>query len=130
MKIVLTSIFVDDQDKALDFYNEKLGLLKKTQIPLGTVRWLTVVSPADPKGTELVLEPDSHPAVGRFKKALMKDGIPMISFAVDDVRAEFVGYYTGVIASWAAYVIALKRRSPKDNSGAAFKLTRPRRTKA
>ena len=89
MKIVLTSIFVDDQDKALDFYTNKLGFLKKTEIPLGTMRWLTVVSPADPNGTELVLEPDSHPAVGPFKKALVKDGIPMNSFAVDDVRAEY-----------------------------------------
>jgi len=90
MKIVLTSIFVDDQDKALDFYTNKLGFLKKTEVPLGgNMRWLTVVSPADPDGTELVLEPDSHPAVGPFKKALVKDGIPMNSFAVDDVRAEY-----------------------------------------
>jgi len=89
MKIVVTSIFVDDQDKALDFYTEKLGFVKKTEIPLGTMRWLTVVSPTDPNGTELVLEPDSHLAVGPFKKALMKDGIPMTSFAVDDVCAEY-----------------------------------------
>ncbi len=90
MKIVLTSIFVDDQDKALDFYTKKLGFLKKTEVPLGgTMRWLTVVSPADPNGTELVLEPDSHPAVGPFKKALVKDGIPMNSFAVEDVHAEY-----------------------------------------
>jgi catechol 2,3-dioxygenase-like lactoylglutathione lyase family enzyme len=89
MKIVVASIFVDDQDKALDFYTKKLGFLKKTEIPLGTMRWLTVVSPTDPNGAELVLEPDSHPAVGPFKKALMKDGIPMTSFAVEDVRAEY-----------------------------------------
>lgn len=89
MKIVVTSIFVDDQEKALDFYTEKLGFVKKTEIPLGTMRWLTVVSPTDPNGTELVLEPDSHPAVGPFKEALMKDGIPMTSFAVDDVCAEY-----------------------------------------
>jgi len=89
MKIVVTSIFVDDQDKALDFYTRKLGFVKKTEIPLGTMRWLTVVSPTDTNGAELVLEPDSHPAVGPFKRALRKDGIPMTSFAVDDVRAEY-----------------------------------------
>ena len=89
MKIVLTSIFVDNQDKALDFYTQKLGFLKKTEVPLGAMKWLTVVSPADPNGTELVLEPDSHPAVGPFKKALVRDGIPMNSFAVDDVHAEY-----------------------------------------
>jgi catechol 2,3-dioxygenase-like lactoylglutathione lyase family enzyme len=89
MKIVVTSIFVDDQDKALDFYTEKLGFLKKTEIPLGSMRWLTVVSPTDPNGAELMLEPDSHPAVGPFQEALLKDGIPMTSFAVDDVCAEY-----------------------------------------
>ncbi|MFL6417388.1 MAG: VOC family protein [Bryobacteraceae bacterium] len=89
MKIVVSSIFVDDQDKALDFYTKKLGFIKKTEIPLGTMRWLTVVSPSDPGGTELLLEPDSHPAVGPFKKALMEDGIPVTSFGVEDVRAEY-----------------------------------------
>jgi catechol 2,3-dioxygenase-like lactoylglutathione lyase family enzyme len=89
MKIVVTSIFVDDQDKALDFYTKKLGFIKKTEIPLGTMRWLTVVSPSAPDGTELVLEPDSHPAVGPFKTALMKDGIPVTSFGVEDVCAEY-----------------------------------------
>ena len=89
MKIVVTSIFVDDQDKALHFYTKKLGFIKKTEIPLGTMRWLTVVSPSAPDGTELVLEPDSHPAVGPFKTALMKDGIPVTSFGVEDVCAEY-----------------------------------------
>jgi catechol 2,3-dioxygenase-like lactoylglutathione lyase family enzyme len=89
MKIVVTSIFVDDQDKALDFYTKKLGFIKKTEIPLGTMRWLTVVSPSAPDGTELVLEPDSHPAVGPFKTALMKDGIPVTSFGVENVCAEY-----------------------------------------
>ena len=89
MRIVVTSIFVDDQDKALDFYTKKLGFIKKTEVPLGTHRWLTVVSPSDTDGTELVLEPDSHPAVGPFKRALMEDGIPFKSFGVDDVRAEY-----------------------------------------
>ena len=89
MKIGLTSIFVDDQDKALSFYTTHLGFVKKTEVPLGIHRWLTVVSPENPDGVELVLEPDSHPAVGPFKRALMEDGIPMTSFAVDDVRAEY-----------------------------------------
>lgn len=89
MRIVLTSVFVDDQQKALDFYTTKLGFLKKDDIPLGEHRWLTVVAPNDPNGTELVLEPDSHPAVGPFKTALVHDGIPFNSFAVDDVHAEY-----------------------------------------
>lgn len=87
-RIVLTSIFVDDQDKALRFYTEVLGFVKKTEVPLGEHRWLTVVAPGDENGTELVLEPDEHPAVGPFKRALVADGIPFASFAVADVRAE------------------------------------------
>lgn len=89
MRINLASVFVDDQDKALRFYTEVLGFQKKTEIPLGDARWLTVVSPEDPDGTELVLEPDGHPAVRPFKQALVSDGIPYTSFAVDDVRKEF-----------------------------------------
>lgn len=90
MRIVVTSIFVDDQDKALDFYTNRLGFIKKQDVPLGGgMRWLTVVSPSDPDGTELLLEPDSHPAVGPFKKALVNDGIPVTSFGVDDVRQEY-----------------------------------------
>ena len=89
MKINLTSVLVDDQDKALRFYTEVLGFVKKTDIPLGEARWLTVVSPEDPDGTELLLEPDAHPAAGPFKHALMSDGIPFTSFAVDDMDAEF-----------------------------------------
>jgi catechol 2,3-dioxygenase-like lactoylglutathione lyase family enzyme len=89
MKIVLTSVLVDDQQRALDFYTTKLGFVKKNDIPLGEHRWLTVVAPSDPNGTELVLEPDSHPAVGPFKAALVHDGIPFTSFGVDDVRAEY-----------------------------------------
>jgi catechol 2,3-dioxygenase-like lactoylglutathione lyase family enzyme len=88
MKIHLTSVFVDDQDKALKFYTEVLGFVKKSEIPLGEHRWLTVVSPQDLEGVELVLEPDSHPAVGPFKEALSADGIPFASFAVDDVPKE------------------------------------------
>ena len=88
MRIHLTSVFVDDQDKALDFYTDVLGFIKKTEIPLGEDKWLTVVSPENPDGTELLLEPSGHPAVGPFKEALVEDGIPFASFAVDDVRAE------------------------------------------
>ncbi|MEV6425343.1 VOC family protein [Streptomyces sp. NPDC051662] len=89
MRIHLSSVFVDDQDKALRFYTDVLGFVKKTEVPLGTDRWLTVVSPADPDGTELLLEPDGHPAVKPYKTALVEDGIPATSFAVDDVQAEF-----------------------------------------
>jgi catechol 2,3-dioxygenase-like lactoylglutathione lyase family enzyme len=88
MRINLTSVLVDDQDKALRFYTEVLGFVKKTEIPLGEARWLTVVSPDDPDGTELVLEPDGHPAAKPFKQALVEDGIPFTSFAVDDVAKE------------------------------------------
>lgn len=89
MRINLTSVLVDDQDKALRFYTDLLGFEKKTEVPLGEYRWLTVVSPDDPDGTELVLEPDAHPAAKVFKEALVSDGIPYTSFAVDDVAAEF-----------------------------------------
>jgi len=90
MKINLTSVFVDDQEKALRFYTEILGFQKKHDIPLGSGehRWLTVVSPEDPEGTELLLEPDAHPAVRPFVSALVEDGIPSTSFAVRDVAAE------------------------------------------
>lgn len=88
MRIHLASVFVDDQDKALAFYTDVLGFVMKTEIPLGEVRWLTVVSQEDPDGTELVLEPDSHPAVRPFKEALVADGIPVTSFAVTDVYQE------------------------------------------
>jgi len=89
MKIVMTSVPVDDQEKALRFYTEVLGFVKKTDVPLGEHRWLTVVSPDDPNGTELLLEPDSHPAVKPLKHALVDDGIPYTSFAVTDVQAEY-----------------------------------------
>ncbi|MCB9763940.1 MAG: VOC family protein [Alphaproteobacteria bacterium] len=88
MRIVVTSVFVDDQRKALDFYTRVLGFEKKHDIPLGEHAWLTVVSPSEPEGTELVLEPDAHPAVKPFKQALVEDGIPCASFGVDDVHAE------------------------------------------
>ena len=89
MRIYVTSVFVDDQKKALDFYTNVLGFHKKMDIPLGDASWLTVVSPDQPDGTELLLEPSGHPAVGPYKEALVGDGIPAASFAVDDVQAEF-----------------------------------------
>ncbi len=89
MKIVVTSVLVDDQAKALAFYTEMLGFQKKTDLPVGEHRWLTVVSPDAPDGVELLLEPGSHPAVAPFKAALVADGIPYTSFAVDDVAAEY-----------------------------------------
>jgi catechol 2,3-dioxygenase-like lactoylglutathione lyase family enzyme len=89
VRINLASIHVDDQDKALAFYTDVLGFVKKTEVPLGEHRWLTVVSPEDPDGVELVLEPSDHPAVGPYKEALAADGIPFTSFAVADVQAEF-----------------------------------------
>ncbi|MFI8521823.1 VOC family protein [Streptomyces sp. NPDC085481] len=88
MRIHLSSVLVDDQDKALRFYTDVLGFVAKHDVPVGEHRWITVVSPEDPEGTELVLEPDAHPAVKPFKAALAEDGIPFTSFAVQDVRAE------------------------------------------
>jgi catechol 2,3-dioxygenase-like lactoylglutathione lyase family enzyme len=89
LRIYLSSVFVDDQDKALAFYSGILGFVKKTEVPVGADRWLTVVAPEDPEGTELLLEPDGHPAVKPFKEALVADGIPFTSFAVADVREEY-----------------------------------------
>jgi catechol 2,3-dioxygenase-like lactoylglutathione lyase family enzyme len=89
MKINVMSVMVDDQAKALRFYTEVLGFVKKTEIPLGGHSWLTVVSAEEPDGTELSLEPDEHPAARPFKRALVEDGIPFTSFAVDDVATEY-----------------------------------------
>jgi catechol 2,3-dioxygenase-like lactoylglutathione lyase family enzyme len=89
MRIYVTSVFVDDQAKALNFYTEKLGFIVKHDIPLGDHPWLTVVSKEAPEGTELVLEPDAHPAVPPYKSALVNDGIPAASFKVDDLKKEF-----------------------------------------
>lgn len=89
MKIWITSVFVDDQEKALQFYTEKLGFVKKEDIPLGEHRWLTVVSSDQPDGVELLLEPSSHGAVPPFKQALKTDGITAASFEVDDIQETF-----------------------------------------
>jgi catechol 2,3-dioxygenase-like lactoylglutathione lyase family enzyme len=89
VRINIASVFVDDQAKALDFYTQKLGFVKKNDIPIGEFSWLTVVSADEPDGPELLLEPSEHPAVGPFKAALVEDGIPYKSFAVDSVAAEY-----------------------------------------
>ncbi len=88
MKIALTSVFVDDQAKAADFYTRVLGLETKHDIPLGEHRWLTVVSPEASDGVELVLEPNAHPAAVAFQEAMAADGIPVAVFSVADVTAE------------------------------------------
>jgi catechol 2,3-dioxygenase-like lactoylglutathione lyase family enzyme len=88
VKIQLTSIFVDDQRAALAFYTDVLGFSVRHDIPLGDAWWLTVVSPEDPDGPELLLEPAGHPAVKPYRDALVEDGIPLVQFAVDDVEAE------------------------------------------
>lgn len=90
MKISLASLSVADQKAALAFYTEKLGFVKKTDIPMGEVSWLTVVSPEDLDGPELVLEPNAeYPAMKALKEALVKDGIPFTAFEVEDIDAEY-----------------------------------------
>ncbi len=89
MNITLTSVFVDDQEKALRFYTDVLGFVAKNDVPMGEHRWLTVVSPDQPDGVELVLEPDEHPAARAYKQGLVADGIPYNSFSVPDVQAEY-----------------------------------------
>ncbi|WP_102272472.1 VOC family protein [Cytobacillus massiliigabonensis] len=89
MKIIVTSIFVGDQDKALKFYSETLGFIKKHDIPTGEFRWITLVSPEDQKGTELLLEPNNHPAAKEYQKKLFADGIPVTMFGVSDIHAEY-----------------------------------------
>ena len=89
MKITVSSLFVDDQEKALRFYTEILGFRKKTDIPMGEFKWLTVVSPEAPEGTELLLEPNDNPAAKTFQKAIYDQGIPATTFAVKDVQKEY-----------------------------------------
>lgn len=88
MRIWLTSVFVDDQDRALGFYTTKLGFVLRHDLPTGDHRWLTLVSPEEPEGTELLLEPAAHPAAKPFREALKADGIPFAAFRVDDLDAE------------------------------------------
>ena len=89
MRIKLTSVYVDDQDKALKFYTEVSGFVKKRDIPVGEFKFLTVVSPEEPDGTELLLEPSENPATQVFKKALVEQGIPLATFFVDDIQKEY-----------------------------------------
>jgi catechol 2,3-dioxygenase-like lactoylglutathione lyase family enzyme len=89
VRVYVTSVLVDDQAKAERFYTEKLGFVTKNDIDLGEDRWLTVVAPEDPDGTEILLEPDGHPAAKPWKAALVTDGIPLTSFAVQDAVAEY-----------------------------------------
>ena len=89
MRIIYNSIFVDDQEKALNFYTEVLGFVKKEDVAAGDFRWLTVVSPDNQEGTELVLEPNENPTAEQYQNALFEQGIPATSFGVDDVQAEY-----------------------------------------
>ena len=89
MRIVVGSIFVDDQDKALDFYTRVLGFQARSDVPMGNYRWLTVGNPGEDGGVELSLEPNAHPAVVPFQQALVADGIPFTSFEVEDVQREY-----------------------------------------
>ena len=91
MKISLASVSIDDYDKALKFYTEVLGFVKKRDVPLGGgARWLTVVSPEEPNGTELLLEPNAdYPAMKALKESLFNDGIPFTAFQVDDIQQEY-----------------------------------------
>lgn len=88
MKIKLTSVFVEDQAKAVSFYTEKLGFVKKLDFPAGKYRWITVVSPEDPGGTQLVLEPNENPAARQYQLSLKNQGIPAAMFFVTDVEGE------------------------------------------
>lgn len=89
MKIVVTSVFVDDQERALDFYSGKLGFVKKADVPAGEFRWLTLVSSDDQDGTELLLEPNEHPAAKEYQKRIFADGIPATMFGVEDIQKEY-----------------------------------------
>ena len=89
MRITLTGVFVSDQDEALRFYTETLGFVKKHDVPVGEFKWLTVVSPDDPDGTELLLEPNENPVAQEYQKGIFDQGIPAASFSVTDIRAEY-----------------------------------------
>lgn len=89
MKIIVTSLFVKDQDKALEFYSETLGFVKKHDVPQGEFRWITLVSPDDQNGTEIVLEPNENPVAKEYQKSLFAQGIPATMFGVTDVRKEY-----------------------------------------
>jgi catechol 2,3-dioxygenase-like lactoylglutathione lyase family enzyme len=89
MKIKLTSVFVDDQEKALKFYTDVLGFVKKQDFPVGQFKWLTVVSPEEPDAAELLLEPNDNPAALAFQQSVFQQGIPVATFIIEDIQAEF-----------------------------------------
>ena len=89
MRITHTSVFVSDQDRAEKFYTETLGFVKKHDVPVGEFRWLTVVSPEDPDGTELLLEPNNNPVAQAYQKGIFEQSIPATAFGVADIRAEY-----------------------------------------
>jgi catechol 2,3-dioxygenase-like lactoylglutathione lyase family enzyme len=88
LRIVLTSVFVEDQERALAFYTDVLGFVKKEDVPVGEDRWLTVASAADPDGVELLLEPNGNEVGRAYQQGLKAQGIPATSFGVDDIEAE------------------------------------------
>jgi len=88
MRIYLSSVIVQEQESALRFYTEVLGFVVKVDLPAGEFRWLTVVSPEDPDGAQLLLEPNANPAAAIYQRALYESGIPLTSFAVDDIERE------------------------------------------
>lgn len=89
MKVIINSIFVEDQDKALSFYTEKLGFIKKYDVPVGKFKWLTVVSPEDSDGTQILLEPNNNPVAKTYQKGVYEQGIPATSFGVKNIQTEF-----------------------------------------
>ncbi|SFE03915.1 Catechol 2,3-dioxygenase [Lentibacillus persicus] len=89
MRIKITSVFVEDQEKALQFYTEVLGFEKKMDMPAGDFKWLTVVSPEEPDGVQLLLEPNDNDAAKTYQQAIYEQGIPMTSFVVDDIASEY-----------------------------------------
>ena len=98
MRITLTGVFVGDQDEALRFYTETLGFVKKHDVPVGEFKWLTVVSPDDPDGPELLLEPNENPVAQAFQKGLFDQGIPAASFGVTDINADYEKLMSLVVA--------------------------------
>lgn len=89
MKIIVTSIFVENQDEALKFYSETLGFIKKHDVPAGEYRWIALVSPEEQAGTELLLEPNNHPAAKEYQKKLFEEGIPVTMFGVADIKKAY-----------------------------------------
>lgn len=89
MNIIVTSLFVEDQDKALAFYTEKLGFIKKHDVPVGKFRWIALVSPNNQEGTQLLLEPNNHPAAKEYQDKIFADGIPATMFGVEDIQKEY-----------------------------------------